>query len=157
MLLPKKPDSLLHQFYPPTGFQFLVRFVGIGKLAVVDSFFQEVSGLNVSIETESYRQADRKYVQHLPVQVSYESLKLKRGYARVSWLRKWVRNAVENFDFLPATIHIQLMNEKMGPIASWTVSEAIPVNWSISTFDAESSNLVIESLELKYEYFRHHF
>ncbi len=146
-------DSLAN-YYPPTGFKFLVRFLEIGEIPVIDSFFQEVTGLRANVETESYRQADRTYDQFLPTKVTFETLKLKRGYTRNSALSLWVRNAIENFDFLPATVHIQLLDRNNGPLASWTVSDAIPVHWGITEFNAESSNLVIESLELKYEFFR---
>lgn len=140
--------------YPPTGFNFLVTFQGFKGLPSADSWFQEVSGLKMDMETEAYTQAGRRYPQHLPVRTNYSTLSLKRGLYAHSLIIQWVRLAMEELKVYPATIVIQLMNANKIPLASWQVYEAIPVSWSVGSLNAESSNILIESLELKYEMFR---
>ena len=65
----------------------------------------------------------------------------------------WCKNAFENFVFEPVNIIISLLNENHIPIQSWYVVNAIPKKWSVSSFNAEQSSIVIESITLSYQYF----
>ncbi len=141
-------------YQPPVSFQFEVHFQEIGKVPVADSWFQEVSGLNVNVETEEYREAGSRYTRHLPVRTSFGTLSLKRGFFKDSALIEWCRKAVDDFEFKPANLTILLMNEKKEALATWNVFNAIPIKWNVSGFNAERTDLVIETLELKYEYFQ---
>jgi phage tail-like protein len=67
---------------------------------------------------------------------------------------KWLRDAFENFKFKPTNIIIKLLNEKHEPLLTWNIVHAYPVKWSVSDFNAEESKLVIETLELNYNYFK---
>lgn len=137
-------------YYPPLGFHFKVEFVGYpGEFQ-----FQSVSGLTVDVETEPIAEGGENRFKHkVPVRTKYPNLVLKRGLLVDSELIKWFRNAVENLDFKPTNLIVKLLNEKHEPLQSWNVVHAYPVKWSISDFDAEQNNLVIETLELSYNYF----
>ena len=89
----------------------------------------------------------------MPTGKSYTELKLERGLFEQSFLGIWVRRCIEELDFSPAEITIMLLNSQQLPVATWQVHEAIPVSWSVSGFDANSSAIVVESLDLKYESF----
>jgi phage tail-like protein len=65
----------------------------------------------------------------------------------------WCKNAFENFVFEPVNIIISLLNEHHVPIQAWYVVNAIPKKWSVSSFNAEKSALVVESITLSYQYF----
>ncbi len=69
-----------------------------------------------------------------------------------STLTNWVRDA-GNLSIQPATIIVALLNEKKEPLMAYRFLNAYPLKWSISG-NAESSSLVIESLELYYQYFK---
>ncbi len=138
--------------YPPVGFHFIVNF----EIASTDNDvrFREVSGLNVSVETESYAEGgENRFVHNLPMRTKYSDLELKRGLLLNSGITKWVRDAIEKYEFQPTNITISLLNEEHTPLASWYVINAYPIEWNIDAFNAEESKVVIESLKLKYQRF----
>ncbi|KUJ62163.1 glycerol acyltransferase [Flavobacteriaceae bacterium CRH] len=140
-------------YYPPVGFHFLVEFEGLGSKEK-DHQFQSVSGLSVDIETEEIAEGGENRFKHkLPVKTKYPNLTLKRGILIDSVVIDWCRNAIENFSFKPVNLTVKLLNEKHQPLVSWNVVHAYPVKWSVEDFNAEESKLVIENVELTYNYF----
>ncbi|HYQ56744.1 MAG TPA: phage tail protein [Draconibacterium sp.] len=137
-------------YYPPLGFHFKVEFNGYpGEFQ-----FQSVSGLTVDVETEQLTEGGENRFKHkVPVRTKYPNLVLKRGLLVDSELISWFRNAVENYEFKPTDLIVKLLNEEHEPLISWNVVHAYPVKWSLSDFDAEQNKLVIETLELTYNYF----
>ncbi|PXY39325.1 glycerol acyltransferase [Flavobacterium cheongpyeongense] len=140
-------------YYPPVGFHFLVEFEGLGSKEK-DHQFQSVSGLSVDIETEEIAEGGENRFKHkLPVKTKYPNLTLKRGILIDSAVINWCRNAIENFSFKPVNLTVKLLNEKHQPLVSWNVVHAYPVKWAVEDFNAEESKLVIENVELTYNYF----
>ncbi|GGF03470.1 phage tail protein [Flavobacterium limi] len=140
-------------YYPPVGFHFLVEFEGLGSKEK-DHQFQSVSGLSVDIETEEIAEGGENRFKHkLPVKTKYPNLTLKRGILIDSVVIDWCRNAIENFSFKPVNLTVKLLNEKHQPLVSWNVVHAYPVKWAVEDFNAEESKLVIENVELTYNYF----
>ena len=140
--------------YPPVGFHFSVAFEGIGGDSA-DVRFQSVSGLSATVETEEVREGGENRFKHkLPTGTTCELLELKRGLVLDSALERWCRDAIEHFVFKPANVDISLLDETHQPIASWQVVNAFPVRWSVSEFDAQQSAVVVETLQLQYNYFR---
>ena len=72
----------------------------------------------------------------------------------VSGVSAWMIDAFENFNYQPANLVISLLNEEHLPVSSWYVVNALPVKWDLSSFNAETSQIVIESMTLKYDYFK---
>ena len=137
-------------YYPPLGFHFKVEFTGFSG----EFEFQSVSGLTVSVDTEEIAEGGENRFKHkIPVRTKFPNLVLKRGLLVNSEIISWCRSAMEDFDFLPVDIVVKLLNEKHEPLLSWNVVHAYPVKWSISDFNAEENKLVIETLELNYNYF----
>jgi len=138
------------EYYPPLGFHFMVEFARFpGEFQ-----FQSVSGLTVDVETEQIAEGGENRFKHkVPVRTKYPNLVLKRGLLVDSELINWCRKALENFDFKPTDLIVKLLNEKHEPLLSWNVVHAYPVKWSVSDFNAEENKLVIETLELTYNYF----
>ena len=66
---------------------------------------------------------------------------------------KWCLDAFQNRDFSPAQIAVILLNEDHQPLKTWNVFNAWPRKWSVSDFNAQENALVIETLELSYNYF----
>ena len=140
-------------YYPPVGFHFLVEFEGLGSQAK-DHQFQSVSGLSVDIETEEIAEGGENRFKHkLPVKTKYPNLTLKRGILIDSKVIEWCREAFENFAFKPVNLTVKLLNDGHQPLISWNVVHAYPVKWSVEDFNAQESKLVIESVELTYNYF----
>ncbi|MEZ4827096.1 MAG: phage tail protein [Bacteroidia bacterium] len=141
--------------YPPVGFHFSVVFQLVPSVPG-DIKFQEVSGLSVDMEMESYVEGgENRFTHQLPTRTRFSDLILKRGIAPVSsGVFLWARNAIELFEFQPANLTVSLLNDKHAPVASWYVVNAIPRRWEVSAFNAEQSSVVIETMTLSYQYFR---
>lgn len=140
-------------YYPPVGFHFLVEFEGLGSQEK-DHQFQSVSGLSVDIETEEFAEGGENRFKHkLPVKTKFPNLTLKRGILINSTVIDWCRDAIENFSFKPVNLTVKLLNQEHQPLVSWNVVHAYPVKWAVEDFNAEESKLVVESVELTYNYF----
>jgi phage tail-like protein len=144
-------DSFFKPNYaPPTAFYFSVKFAGLDQM---DSSFQEVSGLKVTVGTvEKKEGGDNNFVHHLPPK--FENLVLKRCLMYNSKLDRWCRDAIEDFKFDPKDIKLALLGANGGILASWTIVKAFPISWELSTLNSTSNQLAIESLTLKYRLFR---
>lgn len=141
------------QRYPPVGFSFWVSFEVSDS--PIDIAFQEVSGIGMELQTEDIVEGgENRFTQKLPTRATYTPLVLKRGLAIQSPVLEWVRDAIENLSIRPASIIVALLNDKKEPLIAYRFMNAYPVKWSISNFNAESSTIVIESLELYYQYFK---
>lgn len=142
-------------FFPVMGAHFAVYFHGILP-SPVDMAFQNISGLSASIETEAIGNGGANNSQFaLPTKVSYGNLILKRGMKPFpSALSKWCENAFENFIFQPVDVIIVLLNEKHLPVFSWHIKKAIPVKYEFGELNAETSAVLLETFELKYQSFK---
>ncbi|HMB62780.1 MAG TPA: phage tail protein [Eudoraea sp.] len=139
-------------YTPPTAFYFDVKFTGFPEM---DSSFEEVSGLKVTLGTEERKEGgENEYVIHLPTPPKYENLVLKRCLLYNSTLTKWCRDAIEDFRFDPRDIKLQLLGANGGSLASWSIMKAYPISWELATLNSSSNQLAIETLTLKYRNFK---
>jgi len=140
--------------YPFTGFHFLVVFE-IFPQVPNDFRFQEVSGLTVDINLDTYYEGgENRFVHRLPGRSKYGDLVLKRGMTLVSGVTAWCIDAIENFNYQPTNMLISLLNEDHLPVSSWYIKNAIPIKYDITGLNAEQNQIVIESVTLRYEYYR---
>jgi phage tail-like protein len=139
--------------YPPVGFHFLVTFE-LFPQTPNDSRFQEVSGLDVEMEMDTFMEGGQnRFTWRLPKRARYSDLVLKRGMFMGSGIVLWCQNAFENFVFEPTNLIISLLNDTHVPVQAWYVVNAIPKKWSISNFNAEENSVVVESITLSYQFF----
>lgn len=140
---------------PLVGFHFSVIFELVPQFSI-DTKFQSVNGLKVTMETESYTEGGQNRFKHnFPVRSGYQDLVLKRGVTTdISGLSMWCTQALENFVFYPANLIVSLLNEKGNPVKVWYVSHAIPLSYEFSDFNAEENKIVIETITLKYNFFK---
>lgn len=140
--------------YPPMGFHFSVVFEMFPQTPQ-DFRFKEVTGLSVDIPAETVAEGGENRFKHqLPGVPQYSKITLKRGMFLGSFIVEWCKKAIENFEFEPVNVIITLLNELHVPVTAWHVINAYPVKWSISDFNAEQSSLVVESIDLAYQYFK---
>lgn len=140
-------------YYPPVGFHFSVEFTGLST-SETDHQFQSVAGLSVDVETEDVTEGGENRFKHkIPVRTKYPNLVLKRGLLVDSKVIDWCKDAVENFEFEPIDLIVKLLNEKHEPLLSWNIVHAYPIKWSIADFNAQESKVVIETIELVYNYY----
>ena len=139
--------------YPPLGFHFIVRFDFFPN--PLDMGFQSVSGLSAEIEFEELKEGgQRQYSHQLPVRTKHTDLVLKRGLQIGSTLTEWFNDAFENFNYLPVDLEVILLNEMHVPMRAWKVLHALPKKMEVSAFNAESSEIVIETMTLSYHYMK---
>ena len=140
---------------PIVGFYFSVIFELVPQFSI-DTKFQSVTGLKVTMETEAYTEGGQNRFKHnLPLRSGYQDLVLKRGLtADMSGLSMWCTQALENFVFYPANLVVSLLNENGIPVKVWYVSHAIPLSYEFSDFNAEENKIVIETLTLRYSFFK---
>jgi phage tail-like protein len=144
-------DGLL---YPPVGFHFSV-VIEMFPQTPQDFRFQSVPGLSVEVPTETVTEGgELRFKHHLPGVPQYSKLTLKRGLFQGSFVVNWCKNAIEKFEIEPKNILISLLNNIHVPVALWHVYNAYPTRWSISEFNAQQNTLVIETLELTYQYYQ---
>lgn len=141
-------------YYPPVGFHFRVVFEGLNGTKDRDVLFQGVSGLSMELEeTTLISGGENRFKFKLPVRGNYPDLVLKRGLFVDSGLISWVTDAIISLDIQPLNILVQLLNEQGTPLQTYQIVNAWPKKWSVSEFNAEDNKVVIESLELAYQYF----
>jgi len=141
----------MSNYYPPLGFHFKVEFANLKS----EFEFQSVSGLTIELDTEEIAEGGENRFKHrLPVRTKFPNLVLKRGLLTDSSLVKWCRDAIEDFNISPTDITISLLNEEHEPLMTWNVVHAYPLKWAMADFNAEESKLVIETIELAYNYFK---
>ena len=141
----------MSNYYPPLGFHFKVEFANLKS----EFEFQSVSGLTIELDTEEIAEGGENRFKHkLPLRTKFPNLVLKRGLLTDSSLVKWCRDAVEDFNITPTDVTISLLNEEHEPLMTWNVVHAYPLKWAMADFNAEESKLVIETIELAYNYFK---
>lgn len=117
--------------------------------------FRDVSGLTMKLEEETFNEGgENRFVHRFPVRARFPDLILKRGLLTNSALRTWCEAAINELDIQPVTVWVKLLNEAHQPLQTYTFVNAWPKKWSLSDFNAQTSEVVIESLELAYQYFR---
>lgn len=132
--------------YPHGRFRYKVEIDGLEA-----GGFSEVTGFDASIDVIEYREGD---MVQTPMKVSglkkYGNITLKKGLADSTALYDWmiagVNGAVER-----KTITITLLDETEAACASWQVINAWPLKYTAPDFNATSSEIAIESLEIAHE------
>jgi len=152
--IPAGVDNVLSGLiYPPAGFHFSV-VIEMFPQTPQDFRFQSVTGLGVNIQTETVAEGGENRFKHqFPTVPQYDKIVLKRGLFNGSFIVNWCKNAIEHFQFEPHNVLISLLNNLHVPVATWHVFNAYPVKVSISEFNAEQNAIVIETLELAYQYY----
>ncbi|QWW71215.1 phage tail protein [Rhizobium sp. WYJ-E13] len=127
---------------PLRGFRFLVEIDGLTSAG-----FLRVKGIQREVKHESFREGGVNDYEHkLVSQVSYPVVVLERGLA-FNDLWQWAFDASEG-NVTRKNVRIRLQNEAGERAWAWQLDWAIPVKWALSDFDANNSQVSMESLEL---------
>lgn len=118
--------------------------------------FSEVSGLNVGFETTTYKECPTESgspgprIFYMPAQRTAANVSLKKGLVKgvsVPMLYDWIKttqtNQVEKKDVI-----VRLCDESGDAVISWKVLNAFPTKLDAPTFDANSNDVAVESMEL---------
>jgi phage tail-like protein len=149
-------------YYPPGGFYFSVTVIGSGSLLAqatdIDASFQEVSGIEAKFEIEEVTEGgENRFVHRLPKPAKYQNLVLKRGIVAIdSFLVEWVGQTVGSglsLPILPQNLLVTLLDGAGDPLVAWGFANAYPVRSQIAPLNASEGKVLIETLELSYNYF----
>jgi phage tail-like protein len=111
--------------------------------------------LNAELGIEEVKSGgENRFSHRLPTRARYSNLVLKRGMLIDSALIKWFNDEVESFNFSPATVIVKLLDKDHQPLQTWSFIKAWPVKWSVSEFKAAENAVVVETIELAYQYFK---
>jgi len=139
-------------YYPPVGFHFKVEVADLNN--DFDVRFTEVSGLTVEMGTEEVAEGgENRFIQKYPTRAKYPELVLKRGLLQKSAVWDWAWKCIEDYVIEPKSVHIKLLNEAHEPLLTWHLVGAYPTKWSVSDLSASNNAVVIETLQLFYQYF----
>lgn len=127
---------------PLRGFRYLVEIDGL-----VSGAFLRVKGISREVRHESYREGGVNDYEHkLLTQVTYPVVIFERGLA-LEDLWKWALAAADG-DVTRRTVRVRLQDEEGSRAWGWQIEHALPVKWSSSDLDANTSQVVMETLEL---------
>jgi phage tail-like protein len=140
-------------YYPPVAFHFRVEVLGLPP-SDNDMRFTEVGGLSVEVGTEEVAEGgENRFIQKYPTRTKYPELVLKRGLLVTSEVFKWIRECLDGDRVSPKNVDVKLLNEAHEPLLTWHVVNAFPTKWAVSDLNASSNAVVIETLQLYYQYF----
>lgn len=126
--------------YPLPAYNFRVTIDG------TPISFSDVSGLNMEYETITYRHGfsywegesiDKFYFD------KYIPITLKKGIVQgIDFLYQWLKDKeVRNLE-------VSLCSEQGQPVISWKIAKALPVKLEAPSFNADTNEVAIESLEV---------
>jgi phage tail-like protein len=131
---------------PYRGFNFLVEIDGITQ-----GGFQEVSGLDASTAPVDYREGtDPPHVRKLTGLNTYSAISLKRGITDSDELWKW-RQTVIDGKAERKNGSIVLRDDAGAEKIRWNFSNAWPSKWTGPSFNATSTAVAVETLEITHE------
>jgi len=137
----------------PVGFYFELSFAG------EDAAFQEVSGISKELGIEEVVcGGENRFKYRLPTVASSQNLVLKRALVPSgSQLLNWCANCIDQSFVNKITTHdvsVSLLGADGSMITKWTFYSAYPVKYSVSDLRSQENDLVIETIELAYTYFK---
>ena len=122
------------------------------KVVIGSSEFgaKNVSGLEKEIEVTNYREGGYKTTHKLPGIASTGTLSIEKGAFADITMYNMIKDALEKTDFRK-TITITEQNRLGKAIRQHVVTEAWASKFTAPEFDAESSEVATETIEIQYE------
>lgn len=151
-------------YVPPVGFFYTLNIIDPQNSLYIpsplDAGFQEVSGINVTFETEQIKEGGENRFSHTVPKgnVNYDDLVLKRGVVTSgsvlsAWCQAHLINGL-NSPIKPMILTLKLLDASTKlPMMVWIFYNAYPVKWEVSGFNAENSQILVETLTFNYNFF----
>jgi phage tail-like protein len=123
--------------------------------------FMEISGLEVTVETEEITEGGQNsFVHRLPGRMTWPNIRLKRGITQSDGLLTWLnKSSGEQFaangnKLARSTAAITLVGPSGERLRSWDFDGAFPIKWVGPNFAVGSSDMAVEELEITHHGFR---
>jgi phage tail-like protein len=131
---------------PYGNFNFLVELDGITRAA-----FQECSGFDSTVDVIEHREGgENSTLRKLPGMTKYSNISLKWGITDDRELYDWHRRIVQG-DIERKNGSIVLLDRHGDEKIRWNFIRAWPTKWDGPDFNAEGTDVAIETLELAHE------
>ncbi len=132
--------------YPYGKFRYRVEIDGLDA-----GGFSEVTGFDASIDVMEYREGDMVQTPYkIPGLKKYGNITLKKGLTDSLVMYEWLITGVDG-PVDRKTITITSLDESEQPVASWQVINAWPIKYTAPDFNATSSEVAIETVEIAHE------
>jgi len=137
--------------FPVGGFYFSVDYGG-------EYPFQEVSGLGAEYDLdEVVNGIQNGSMMKVPKKIKYAPLVLKKGIIKSDQFKSLL-NRIGNIDEnlkdkvsqQKKELTIKLLDEKGGIVMTFKIKDAIPIKYSIGSFNAKENSIAIEELSFIY-------
>ena len=167
--------------YPIPNYQFAIQI--LRKDGFVDddamvALFQKVSGMKVEREIDPLSEGGHnEYSFEFPGQISYSHITFEKGLTASQFFYNWMmagkyKGFAQSLDFnllqrrpnpnyALASANLDVTDQSAAPdpnifevVKTWEFHDAFPVKWKISDLSmGDSKNIVIETLELSFNWF----
>jgi len=136
---------------PVLAYRFFIRILNGEKDTNMKA--QSVSGLSVTMKLAEIESLGGD--KEVPASVDFPNLIIKRavldGGASAG---NQTLNLLSDLKVDRSDLGIHLLNPAGEYIRTWSVIGAYAIKWDMSEFDASSNDVIMETLEFKYEYLR---
>ncbi len=139
-----------------TSFYFSLSVTGDSSDS--DAAFQEASGLSAQLDVEEVVSGgENRFKYRLPSIVTYQNLVLKRGVATdssplIAWCQQTFSSGLAK-PIVSKNIMLHLLDKTGQASMSWSFVKAYPVKWVMGDLKSQESSVLIETIELAYQYF----
>lgn len=133
------------------GHRFALEIAGIEHAS-----FQECTGLQVQTEVFEYKEGGlNSYSHRLPGRTTYTNVTLKWGSTDSSDLLSWYNSLITVKGKAEAKRHVSIVQYDSQPkeVRRWNLKFAYPVKWVGPSFNATTSALSVDTLELAFSEF----
>jgi phage tail-like protein len=131
---------------PYKSFNFLVEIDGVQSAG-----FTECAGLSTETDVIEYREGnDRGGARKIPGLAKFTNIVLKRGLTRNRDLWNW-RKVIIDGGIDRRSGAIVVLGDDHAPVARFRFREGWPSKWEGPRFNAKSSEVAIETLEIAHE------
>jgi phage tail-like protein len=126
---------------------------GVEIAGVVGAMFDEVSGLSAKMDVFEVKEGGLNgYTHRLPGRVSHGNITLKWGSVYSTALYDWYTDVVSKNDKRTEMKNISILqfDQKRDEVRRWNLTGAFPVDWKGPAFNAGTSALAVESIEIAF-------
>lgn len=140
----------------PTANRFLFELDGV-EVGV----FREVSGLEVSLEPETFNEGGQNGFTHkFPSRMSWPNIVFRRGITQSNVLFDWFsKSSGEGFahnknKLVRSSGAVTVVDHQGKRLRSWNLLDVFPVRWEGPSLSVDSTDPLQESLEITHHGFR---
>jgi len=134
---------------PFRGFKFRVQLDGVERAG-----FREASGLDAATDAVDYREGDdlTATIRKLPGLKKFSSITLKWGVTDDLALWNWRKEIMDGkINEARKNGSVILMDDMNNDVAQWDFVAAWPTRWTGPGFNATTSEVAIDTLEITHE------